>query len=238
MMAIGHTEQETVQKLLRAHDIADQWALRHASIFDRKKYQLVHFVNPRSARIPQKQSITLQDGTVTEASEAVKYLGIWLDSNLTFNTHQEKAVAKAGTSLEALRGLAGSTWGAALESMRRIYQMIIIPQMLYGAAAWFQPGIISKSQLTRITHDFASIQKRAACLISGAFRTTAAEALNAELHLLPMQYQLEQIVKSTAIRIRTGPTHGIPRGMLYRRTEAALTLGGYIRVTAVVRGNI
>jgi hypothetical protein len=48
-------------------------------------------------------------------------------------------VAKAGTSLQALRGLAGSTWGVALSSMRCLYQAIIVPQMLYGVASWFRP---------------------------------------------------------------------------------------------------
>jgi hypothetical protein len=108
-----------------------------------------------------------------------------------FDIHWKKAIAKAGTSLEALWGLAGSTWGVALGSMRRIYQAIVIPQMLYGAAAWFQPGNMTQAQLTTITRDFAAIQKRAACLISGAFRTTVAEALNIELHLLLIWYQLD-----------------------------------------------
>jgi ribonuclease HI len=116
--------------------------------------------------------------------------------------------------------------------MRRIYQAIVIPQMLYGAAAWFQPGNMTQAQLTTITRDFAAIQKRAACLISGAFRTTAAEALNIELHLLPIRYQLDQLVKATAIRIRTGPTHGIPNGLLNRRTDDELTLGGYTPMEA------
>jgi ribonuclease HI len=228
----GPWKNETIEKLQRASATADQWALRHASVFDKKKYQLIHFVNPRSGLTPNSQSITLQDGTQKEASKAVKYLGIWLDSELTFDTHRDEVVAKAGTSLEALRGLAGSTWGVALGSMRRIYQAIIIPQMLYGAAAWYQPGVMTKTQLTRITWEFAKIQKRAACLISGAFRTTAAEALNVELHLLPIRYQLDQLVKATAIRIRTGPAHGIPKGMLTRRTDQQLALGGYTPMEA------
>jgi ribonuclease HI len=116
--------------------------------------------------------------------------------------------------------------------MRRIYQAIVIPQMLYGAAAWYQPGIMTKAQLTAITRDFTTIQKRAACLISGAFRTTAAEALNVELYLLPIRLQLDQLVKATAIRIRTGPVHGIPKGMLSRRTHQELTLSGYTPMEA------
>ena len=232
MIAAGYSEDETIEKLQRASAIADQWALRHASVFDKKKYQLVHFVNPRSGLTPNSQPITLQDGTIRKAEDAVKYLGIWLDSELTFKTHREKAVAKAGTSLEALRGLAGSTWGAALGSMRRIYQAIVIPQMLYGAAAWYQLGNMTQRQLTKITREFANIQKRAACLITGAFRTTAAEALNAELNLMPIRQYLDQLVKITAIRIRTGPIHGIPEGMLTRRTDHQLTLGGYTPMEA------
>ncbi|RAO68551.1 uncharacterized protein BHQ10_004563 [Talaromyces amestolkiae] len=151
MIAAGYSENETIEKLQHASAIADQWALRHASVFDKKKYQLIHFMNPRSDLTPNSQPIILQDSTIRQTSNAVKYLRIWLDSKLTFETHREKAVAKAGTSLEALRGLAGSTWGAALGSMRRIYQAIVIPQMLYSAAAWYQLGNMAQSQLTKIT---------------------------------------------------------------------------------------
>jgi hypothetical protein len=104
--------------------------------------------------------------------------------------------------------------------------------MLYGAATWFQPGNITQAQLTIITRDFVTIQKRAACLISGAFWTTAAEVLNIKLHLLPIRYQLDQLIKATAIQIRTGPTHGIPNGLLNRRTDDELTLGGYTPMEA------
>ncbi|PCG94160.1 Hypothetical protein PENO1_079810 [Penicillium occitanis (nom. inval.)] len=140
---------------------------------------------------------------------------------------QEQAIAKAGVSLEALRGLAGSTVGVALGSMRRIYQAIVIPQMLYGAAAWYQPGLMTQKQITSTIRDFATTQKRAACLISSAFHRTAAEALNVKLHLLPIRQQLDQLIKMTAIRIRTGPSHGIPSGMLTRRTNEELTISGH-----------
>jgi ribonuclease HI len=91
---------------------------------------------------------------------------------------------------------------------------------------------MTQKQVTTTIRDFATIQKRAACLISGAFRTTAAEALNIELHLLPIRQQLEQLTKMTAIRIRTGPAHGIPSGMLTKRTDEELTLGGYTPMEA------
>jgi hypothetical protein len=189
-------------------------------------------VNPQSEINPQKRPIRLQNDKVIEAKEVVKYLSVWLDPKLTFEEHRKEAVAKAGVSLEALQGLAGSTWGTALGSMRRIYQAIVIPQMLYGAMAWFQPGLMTQKQVTTTIRDFATIQKRAACLISGAFHTTAAEALNVELHLLPIRQQLDQLTKMTAVRIRTGPAHGIPSGTLRKRTDEELTLGSYTPMEA------
>ncbi|KAJ5303939.1 uncharacterized protein N7443_003599 [Penicillium atrosanguineum] len=46
-MAKGDSERETTKKLRMAYRKADQWARTHASVFDPKKYALVHFVNTR-----------------------------------------------------------------------------------------------------------------------------------------------------------------------------------------------
>jgi ribonuclease HI len=226
-LTTGASEQANVRKLNRACGKADEWARKHASIFDTKKYKLVHFVNPRSSTEPHYTPITLPDGTVIDASrEAERYLGFWLDPSLTFEAHRAKALAKAGTSLHALRGLSGSTWGVALSHIRRTYQAIVIPQMLFGVAAWFQPGALTKKEIGETVREFAAIQKRAAVLISGAFRSTAAAALDIELHLLPMKLQMEQLVKETALRIRTGPTHAMPTYLREQRSDEEIRLGG------------
>ncbi|OQD66241.1 hypothetical protein PENANT_c323G07927, partial [Penicillium antarcticum] len=46
-MAKGDSEHETIKKLKTACRKADQWAEKHASVFDPKKFALIHFVNTK-----------------------------------------------------------------------------------------------------------------------------------------------------------------------------------------------
>jgi hypothetical protein len=44
-------------------------------------------------------------------------------------------MASAEAYIEALKGIAGSTWGTLLEGMIKVYNVLVIPKILFGAAA-------------------------------------------------------------------------------------------------------
>ncbi|KAJ5186134.1 hypothetical protein N7491_005997 [Penicillium cf. griseofulvum] len=175
--------------------------------------------------------------TVLVPSDTAKYLGIWLDKHLNFTTHRKKMLAKGAGSLEALRGISGSTWGSSLIAMRKVYQAVIIPQMLWGLSAWYCPAAkaMPRGNLDKLTNELTKIQKRAAILISGAFRGTAGAALDTELFITPIKLRLQQIVEETAIRILTGPQWACPQAAKAKeaRKPRQRRLGGWAPTEAI-----
>jgi hypothetical protein len=87
------------------HQQAEAWAHRSASVFDPKKYQLVHFMPPELCRnrnsdrdrTDSSLTLTLRDGQAhtIKAVEKAKYLGVTLDNELTGYAHLEEVLKKA-----------------------------------------------------------------------------------------------------------------------------------------------
>jgi hypothetical protein len=122
--------------------------------------------------------------------------------------------------------------------MRMIYQGVVIPQLLWGVSAWYSPGshIVPARQLNQIVAKLIRIQRRAAILISGAFKSTAGMALDIELFMVLIRLQMQQIIEETAIRLRTGPVWAHPPSLRGRRPLKETRLGGLTPLEALSRG--
>jgi ribonuclease HI len=262
ILAISKSYEENIQVLERALLKANSWAKKHAAKFAPDKFELIHFNNPRSTttttttteisprddvwEIPDDPAghdsmpVTIPGDplpTVLAPSDTAKYLGIWLDKHLNFTTHRKRMLAKGAGSLEALRGISGSTWGSSLIAMRKVYQAVIIPQMLWGLSAWYCPAAraMPRGDLDKLTNELTKVQKRAAILISGAFRGTAGAALDTELYILPIKLRLQQVIEETTIRILTGPQWACPRIAKEARKPRERKVGGWSPTEAIAQ---
>ena len=209
LLAIGATPQHNTQALKIAHKKAEDWARKHGSVFATSKYTLVHFTRRR--RINKAHPLRLPDITITPA-QSCRYLGLQVDNGLNWRDHIQHIQQKASKSLAALSALASSTWGANVATLRLVYRAMIVPRILYACSAWFTArrhrptGQVYKSK-SRTAHLLTPVQRRAAQIIMGAFRTTAANAVEVEAHLLPIDQQMERSSLHSALRMLSCPAY-------------------------------
>lgn len=75
------------------------------------------------------------------------------------------------------------------------------------------------------------IQRRAAQIITGAFRTTAGSAVDVKANLLPARQYLEHTALEAAVRIRTNPLYT----EMARTREGSKTVGSLGRLSSILK---
>jgi ribonuclease HI len=197
------------QTLARAHKVAELWESRHASKFSPGKYHLIHmFSKHRSVPQPDGPTDTplVLRGVEIKPEKVVKYLGVWLDSNLTGVEQAQKARKKAATLQAALASIAGSTWGATTLQLRRMYIAVLLPQITYACSTWYiRGGHGFKGATNEVHRTMESIQYQTLHRIAGAFRTTSRAALEICLHIPPPQVTLARMAEEACLRLLTSP---------------------------------
>ena len=220
LTACGQTAEDNCQTLAAAFDIAETWATKHASVFEPKKFKIIHFSRLKTktetlaalkaAEDPLADhgpGITVQ-GHFIRATFAAKFLGVLLDRHLTFEPHLHYAETAASKRLQAISAVAGGTWGLHVEDLRQIYTACIASIVLYACSAWLVPGQHgTRWRYRRQMKMLEQLQKNAAKTISGGFRTVAKDAFNAELHLMPMEVRARMHRTAALARIASSPAY-------------------------------
>ena len=116
-----------------------------------------------------------------EFSTEVKYLGVTLDSKLTWNTHFNNVATRGKQYLMQIMNALNKTWGPKPSMVRWIYTSIVRTRTTYAAMVWSH-SINTKAKIKKLQQ----INRLATMMMAPARRSTPTKALEIINNLIPL----------------------------------------------------
>ena len=234
ILVTGKTFAETHAKILdimeRDHGVLD-WAFTHNCEFGFAKFQLTDFsphtepyeiTTDSGDKLVQRRpcigdAIEIEEGVVVHPKRTLKLVGVTLDSGLKWKEQAAVSIARGQAWVSRFRRLSKISRGAAAPAIRRLYEAIAVPRMMYGAELYLTPqrrstwkgangqDVTGRRESQWMVARLESVQRQAAVLITGALRSTATDTLNIHANLLPVTARIQIIRQRAASRLGTLP---------------------------------
>ncbi|KAG6979059.1 putative RNA-directed DNA polymerase from transposon BS [Fusarium oxysporum f. sp. conglutinans] len=196
ILCVGDTAEETAAAASRSVEEMVRWGAANGVSFDPKETEVMHFSRSKLETAP-----AIRHGDVEKHPEAaMRWLGIWLDSNLSFRVHAENWTAKSQAVAYHLRGLTNTIHGPLPSAVRSAVRACVKPVLLYGTEVWY-PGATRprweqpfKDRPSSIQHllqrmNMAIVQSMRAIL--PVWKTTPTAILHRESGIPPITQLLE-----------------------------------------------
>jgi len=142
------------------------------------KTQIVLFHRKNKLTLPRPLRL---NNTPIPYSKTAKYLGVTLDSRLSWLPHIKAASQKATSTLFACRKAVSSQWGLSPAISKFIYTAIVRPSTAYAAICWSH-----RINLQASSSNLRTAQRIAALMITRAFPSTDTDALDILSNLMPI----------------------------------------------------
>jgi hypothetical protein len=222
--AKGKDEEEVAAQLAEAAAASLDWAKDNGVAFDHGKTEAALF---RKKRTASKASIRVGTNEITFITQATRWLGVWLDSQLTLKQHHAIRLTDGKKAMGRLRRLTGRI-GLTPVNRRKVMTACIQSVAMFGAELWWKgdkmQGTIDRGK------ELQTLVNKQARAVTRCFGTTNLGALAMETGLRPAASQLENRLRRYGLRLLSLPAgdHGREvvgaRSGIGRRTKNALAL--------------
>lgn len=189
-----HSLERTLQLNLNR---INNWAINNGFSFSKSKTQCVHFCPIRKLH---NDPVLKLEGDIIPVVNQYKFLGVIFDKKLNFIPHINYLRRKCNNTLQLLRVVAHTKWGADQQTLHKIYKYLIRSQLDY---ACFIYRAARKSYLKKLD----PIHHGSIRLILGAFRTSPVESLFVEANEYPPQIRSEKLALQYYLKIKSTPSN-------------------------------
>ena len=164
------------------------WARDNKIHFNEQKSKTI-LISRRKRRERKDVMIYLNSRPRTQV-KSLKYLGIILDTKLTFKDHINYVTEKCSKLFFALSKSAKVNWGLGHGALKTIYTGAILPLLQYGAPIWIKALAKASYKIKLIR-----VQRLINIRIAKSFPTVSNEALCIINGLTPIDIKLEETVQ-------------------------------------------
>ena len=183
------------RRLQLAVNRIEKWATEHGLKFAQTKTVGIYFRSHH--QIIRPPSITIYNEPITFNNQA-KFLGMTIDSKLTWNNHITHLKAECIKRTQALKCLSHRAWGADRTSMLRVYRTIIRSKLDYGCIVYQTAKHTTLAKLN-------PVHNSAIRLCTGAFRSSPTASLYIESGEPPLHLRRKQLSLQYAVRVLQTP---------------------------------
>ncbi|GBN39661.1 putative RNA-directed DNA polymerase from transposon X-element [Araneus ventricosus] len=175
------------------------WSDNNGHSISAEKSRCVHFCRKRNIHLDL--NIQIRNAPIPVVN-AIRCLGVIFDRKLIFLPHILHLRKKCERSLNILKVLSRTSWGADRTSLLRIYQAVIFSSIDYGCMVY---GSARPTVLRRLE----TMHHSALRICSGAFRTSPVESHYVFCHQLSLYLRRQKISALYFFRAQSVPKHPI-----------------------------
>ena len=148
-----------------------------------------------------KEQIKLRlKGEIVPQTDSPTFLGVKLDTRLTWKPQIEKMERSSLQKLALMRKLAGTSWGADSSILTKVYTATVRPTMEYASTTWGTAAKTNKSRLDKI-------QNMALRVILGAMKTTPVHDMEKTVNVEPLERRRSLKILIQGEKLRRLPSH-------------------------------
>jgi Reverse transcriptase (RNA-dependent DNA polymerase) len=198
LFACGATFTDVTSRLRSAYRECWDWLHLSGLAIEPDKTEVIFFTNSH-AHQQRPPHIWLADPSRAleyrvEASNTVRYLGIFFDHQLNWHDHVRIMTNRARSTLKALQLLGNSIRGLSWAQWRTVYNAVILPILTYAAPVWY-------TGQARLLRDLRTAQNEAARHMAGAFCTTPVDPLLQLMGVMPIDIRIKMLIKNASLRL-------------------------------------
>jgi len=148
-------------------------------------------------KIAETITITV-DALEIVSQPSLRYLGVELDSKLTFKQHLHKTAVKAAGISGVIQKFMPNH-GGPRESKRRLLSTVVTSRILYAAPVW-----ADACKIKAYIKDIKSTYRTCAIRVCAAFRTVSEDAIEVLSKLAPIEAMISEIKKLYQVKQDNG----------------------------------